>query len=140
MFSKRLTKLLGVLLAFALVAAACGDDDSTDTTAGGGDATTTTADGGGGGVPVDDFKLGLILVGPKNDRGYSQAHFEGAEYVIDKLGLTEDDLIVFEFANTTDTPGLSLPGTAADMVDLGADLIIFNSDDMRDGAFEAARA
>ncbi len=145
MFSKRLIKLLGVLLAFALVAAACGDDDTGETTAttttagGGGDDTTTTVDDGdGGGVMVDDFKLGLVLVGPKNDRGYSQAHFEGAEYVIDQLGLTEDDLIVLEFANTTDTPGLSLPGTAQDMVDLGADLIIFNSDDMRDGAFEAA--
>ena len=34
---------LGVLLAFALVAAACGDDDSTDTTA----ATTTAAPSGG---------------------------------------------------------------------------------------------
>ncbi|NNC92570.1 MAG: BMP family ABC transporter substrate-binding protein, partial [Acidimicrobiia bacterium] len=69
---------------------------------------------------------------------YSQAHFEGAEYVIEELGLTEDDLIVFEFANTTDTPGLSFPSVAQDMVDLGADMVIFNSDDMRDGAFETA--
>ena len=138
MLSKRLLHLLAVLLAFALVAAACGGDDTTDTTADGSGATTTVA-AGGDGVPVEDFKLGLILVGPKNDRGYSQAHFEGAEYVIDELGLTEEDLIVFEFANTTDTPSLSLPGTAAEMVDLGADLIIFNSDDMRDGAFEAAQ-
>ena len=152
MLSKRLIHVLSLLLAFALVAAACGDDDTTATTAGGGDAatTTTTADGGGGGdattttvddsggVMVDDFKLGLIMVGPKNDRGYSQAHFEGAEYVIEKLGLTEDDLITFEFANTTDTPALSLPAVAAEMVDLGADLIIFNSDDMKNGAFEAA--
>jgi simple sugar transport system substrate-binding protein len=135
MLSKRLLNLLAVLLAFALVAAACGDDSGSDTTAGGGgDDTTTTA---GGGEPPD-FKLGIILVGPKNDGGYSQAHFEGAEYVIDKLGLTDDDLIVFEFANTTDTPGLSFPSVAGDMIDLGADLIIFNSDDMRDGAFETA--
>lgn len=152
MISKRVIHLLAVLLAFALVAAACGGDDTTETTAGSGDAATTTtaAAGGGddattttvqddGGVMVDDdFKIGLILVGPKNDRGYSQAHFEGGEYVIDKLGLPEENLLVFEFANTTDTPGLSLPGVAADMVDLGADLVIFNSDDMKDGAFEAA--
>ena len=88
----------------------------------------------------DDFKVGLILVGPKNDRGYSQAHFEGGEYVMDQLGLPEENLLVFEFANTSDTPSLSLPAVAADMVDLGADLVIFNSDDMKDGAFEAAAA
>ena len=140
MLSKRLVQMLGLLLAFALVAAACGGDDSSDTTAttdgGGTDTTATTA--GGGGAP-DDFKLGIILVGPGNDRGYSQAHLEGAEYAVEQLGLSvEDNLEVFEFANTTDTPGLSLPGVAADMVDLGVDLVIFNSDDMRDGAFEAA--
>ena len=112
--------LLTLLLAFALVVAACGDDDAGD------DAP-------------EGFKIGLIMVGPGNDRGYSQAHLEGVEYAIEELGLSvEDDLLTLEFANTSDTPGLSLPRTAQDMVDLGAELIIFNSDDMRDGAFEAA--
>ncbi len=130
------------LLAFALVAAACGgDSDPTTTTTvapSSGDATTTAAPSGGA---PDDFKIGILLVGPGNDRGYSQAHLEGAEYAIEKLGLSvDDDLIVLEFANLGDTPGLSFPGTAREMVDIGADLIIFNSDDMRDGAFEAAAA
>ncbi len=117
---KRWLPILGVILAFALVAAACGDDDA------GGDAP-------------EDFKIGIVLVGPGNDRGYSQAHLEGAQYAVEQLGLSvEDDLLVLEFANTSDTPGLSLPGTAQDMIDLGADLIIFSSDDMRDGVFEAA--
>jgi simple sugar transport system substrate-binding protein len=146
MLSKRLLHLLALLLAFALVAAACGDDDGGGTTATTAATTTTAGDGGGDDTttttaedmePVD-FQVGLILVGPKNDRGYSQAHLEGAEYVLEKLGLSEDDLIVLESANTGDMPGLSLSNTAQDMVDLGADLIIFNSDDMRDGAFEAA--
>ncbi|MBT8166172.1 MAG: BMP family ABC transporter substrate-binding protein [Acidimicrobiia bacterium] len=150
MFSKRAIQLLAVLLAFALVAAACGDDSDSDATTATTAGTTTTADAGDGGDGGDDtttttaapepvdFTLGMILVGPKNDNGYSQAHFEGAEYVIEKLGLTDDNLLLFEFANTTDTPGLSLPGVARDMVDLGADLIVFNSDDMKTGAFEAA--
>ena len=156
MLSNRFVHLLAVLLALALVAAACGGDDSSDTTAdntattaGGGDDQTTTTSGGddqttttaGEPMGAEDFDIGLVLVGPKNDRGYSQAHFEGAEYALEQLGLDpEEDLILLEFANTTDTPGLSLPGTARDMVDLGADLIIFNSDDLRDGAFEAAEA
>jgi simple sugar transport system substrate-binding protein len=141
---KRWLSLAAVFVAFALVAAACGSSDS-DTTSGATDTTSGSTDTTAGGSdpttapPEDvDFQLGLILVGPKNDRGYSQAHFEGAEYVVEQLGLSEDDLIVLEFANTGDTPGLNLANTAQDMVDLGADLIIFNSDDMRDGAFEAA--
>jgi simple sugar transport system substrate-binding protein len=147
MFSKRAIQLLAVLLAFALVAAACGDDSDSDATTATTAATTTTAGGGDGGddtttttappEPVD-FTLGMILVGSKSDSGYSQAHFEGAEYVIEQLGLSEDNLLLFESANTTDTPSLSLPAVARDMVDLGADLIVFNSDDMKTGAFEAA--
>ena len=120
-FNRRWLSLLAGLLAFALVAAACGGDDET--------------------TASEDFKIGILLVGPGNDRGYSQAHLEGAEYAIEKLGLNVDDnLLVLEFANFGDTPGLSFTGTANEMVDLGADLIIFNSDDMRDGAFEAAAA
>ena len=108
------------LVAFALLAASCGGDDET-----------------GG----ENFKIGIFLVGPGNDRGYSQAHLEGAQYAIEKLGLSvEDNLVVLELANFDSTPGLSFTGTTSDMLDLGVDLIIFNSDDMRDGAFEAAAA
>jgi simple sugar transport system substrate-binding protein len=118
---RRWTSLIVMGLAFALIAAACGGDD--DETSG------------------ENFKLGILLVGPGNDRGYSQAHLEGAEYAIEELGLSVDDnLLVLEFANSSDTPGLSFTGTASEMIDLGVDLIIFNSDDMQTGAFEAARA
>lgn len=117
--TRRWLSLVTLLAAFALIAAACGDGDS--------DAA------------AEDFQIGILLVGPGNDRGYSQAHLEGVQYAIEELGQSvDDDLIVLEFANLGDTPGLSYVNTARDMVDLGADLIVFNSDDMRDGAFEAA--
>lgn len=29
----------------------------------------------------DEFVFGVILVGPRNDRGWSQAHYEGGLYV-----------------------------------------------------------
>ncbi len=120
MLSKRLVHTMSLLLAFALVAAACGDDS--------------------GGDVGEDFKIGILLVGSGSDRGYSQAHLEGVEYAIEKLGgSVEDDVIVLEAANLGDTPGLSFTNTAQEMVDLGADLVIFNSDDQRDGAFESAR-
>ncbi len=147
--TRRWVNLLAMLVVLALLAAACGDgDDDAATTASGGDEPTTTqADtggddegdaGGGEGVPLEDFKLGILLVGPKTDQGYSQAHFEGAEYAIEQLGLPEDALISLDFINPADNPGLTPEGVAADMIDQGADLIIFNSDDMRDGAFAAA--
>ncbi len=149
---RRWLSLLAVLMAFALVAAACGSSDSDDTTTttattppAGGDATTTTAAPSGGddtttttpAVP-EDFQIGILLVGPEFDRGYSQAHFEGAQYAIEQLGLPEDNLISLDFINPGDNPGLTPEGVAADMIAQGADLIIFNSDDMRDGAFAAA--
>ncbi|NNL98282.1 MAG: BMP family ABC transporter substrate-binding protein [Acidimicrobiia bacterium] len=72
MISRRLTKLLGVLLTLALVAAACGGDDSTDTTAGGG------GDGGGDG---EAMKVAFVHVGPVADKGWSWAHDQGMKYL-----------------------------------------------------------
>jgi len=138
----RWLSMLSLLLAFALVAAACGGDSdptTTDaaatTTAAPGDTTTAAPTGG---VPLEEFKLGILLVGPEFDQGYSQAHFEGAKYAIEKLGLPEDSLISLDSINPADNPGLTPEGVAADMISQGADLIIFNSDDMRDGALAAA--
>ena len=147
MFSKRLLSVLGVLLAFALVAAACGGDDSSDTTAApsDGDTTTTTAapsDGDGdetttttAAPPGEPFKMGILLVGPEFDQGYSQAHFEGAEWAMEQIG---GELVSLDFINPADNPGLTPEGVARDMIDQGAQLVVFNSDDMREGAFLAA--
>lgn len=147
---KRWLSTLTLLMAFALLVAACGDSEGDTTTAAPdttaatpGDTTTaapgeTTTVAPTGGVPLDEFKLGILLVGPEFDQGYSQAHFEGAQYAIEKLGLPEDTLISLDFINPADNPGLTPEGVAADMISQGADLIIFNSDDMRDGALAAA--
>ena len=35
--------------------------------------------------PAEESKIGMILVGPKNDKGWSQAHYEGGEYAASKL-------------------------------------------------------
>ena len=34
----------------------------------------------------EPFKLGLILVGPRDYNGWSQAHFEGASHAIEIVG------------------------------------------------------
>jgi simple sugar transport system substrate-binding protein len=96
-----------------MVAAACGDDD----------------------ISGEGFTFGMILVGPQNDRGWSQAHFEAGQYVEEQLGAT---MIVLDVVNTADRPDITVDQVAADMISQGAQLIFATSDDMRDGIELAA--
>jgi simple sugar transport system substrate-binding protein len=82
------------------------------------------------------FIFGLLLVGPYNDHGWSQAHFEGGEYIQKKIAGTE--MIYIDKVNPADRPGVTIPQLVDDMVEKGARLIIANSDDMKDGTREAA--
>ncbi len=116
---RRWRHTVGLLLATALVVAACGDDD--------------------GGGTADGFKFGMILVGPQNDQGWSQAHYEAGLYVVEQLGLPADALIVLDKVNTADRPETSIESVVDDMVAQGAQLIFATSDDMKDG-IEAAAA
>ncbi len=116
----RWSRICPVVASLALIAAACGDDDD------------------GGGEASEDFQIGMVLVGPQNDTGWSQAHFEAGEYVIEQLGLPAENLIVLDKVNTADRPETTVEAVVADMVDQGADLIFATSDDMKDGIQIAA--
>jgi len=82
------------------------------------------------------FTFGLLLVGPYNDRGWSQAHYEAGKYVEEKVPGSR--MIYIDKVNPADRPGITIPQLVDDMVAKGAQLIIANSDDMKDGAREAA--
>jgi len=82
------------------------------------------------------FTFGLLLVGPYNDHGWSQAHFDGGKYVEKKIPGTK--MIYIDKVNPADRPGVTIPQLVDDMVEKGAQLIIANSDDMKDGTREAA--
>jgi simple sugar transport system substrate-binding protein len=84
---------------------------------------------------IKPIKIGMILVGPRNDKGWSQAHFEGGEYVVDKMG---GEMFTVDFVNPSDSPDLTIPDVVSDMINQGAQLIFATSDDMRDGITEAA--
>lgn len=90
-----------------------------------------------GDIDSDSFKLGLILVGPQNDHGWSQAHFEGASYAVNKIG---GELITIDKVNPADSPNVTVPQIVDDMISQGANLIVATSDDMKDGVLEAAAA
>ncbi len=149
---KRHMRLWAFALVMALVVAACGGDDgASDTTEEEAPVTTTTA------AMADDddttttaespetteamaeepLVFGMILVGPEDDRGWSQAHREAGEYVEEQLGA---EMIVIDKVNPADRPDTSLEQIVDDMVDQGAGLIFATSDDMRDGILAAAAA
>ncbi|QJB56672.1 BMP family ABC transporter substrate-binding protein [Pseudodesulfovibrio sp. zrk46] len=83
-----------------------------------------------------DLTIGLILVGPYNDKGYSQAQYEGGKYV-EKM-MPGAKMIYLDKVNPADRPGLTIPQVVDDLVEKGADMIIAGSDDMKDGILEAA--
>lgn len=86
---------------------------------------------------AEGFTFGMLLVGPYNDRGWSQAHYEAGKYVEEKLGAK---MIYIDKVNPADRPGTTPAQLAEELVAQGAKLIIFNSDDMKDSSTEFALA
>ncbi len=82
------------------------------------------------------YPFGLLLVGPANDHGWSQAHFEAGRELEKKLPGAK--MIYIDKVNPVDRPGITIPMLVDDLVSKGAKLIIGNSDDMKDGMREAA--
>jgi simple sugar transport system substrate-binding protein len=73
----------------------------------------------------DEIVFGVVLVGPANDRGWSQSHFEGGQYVEEKLpGAT---MLVYESLNEVDSPEATLLDVVTEMVDNGASVIFTTS-------------
>jgi simple sugar transport system substrate-binding protein len=116
MREKSLWRVTVISLIVVMLAAACG-------------APATEA-------PPEEFVFGMILVGPKNDRGWSQAHYEGGLYVEENLPGAR--LIVFESLNPADKPEATLEGVVDDMVSDGAKLIFTTSDEFEEDTVGAA--
>ncbi len=134
---------LALVAVLALLAAACGDDaQETTTTAAttttaqqttttsGNPTTTTTVVETTTTAPAEPLVIGMILVGPQNDHGWSQAHYEAGLYLQERLGA---ELIVLDKVNTADRPETTVDQVVTQMIGEGADLIFATSDDMKDG-------
>ena len=74
--TRRVVRLMALLLAMALVAAACGDDDSGDT-----DTTATTA-----AATAEPFRVALVLPSTSGDFGISQGVVTGMERIQTERG------------------------------------------------------
>jgi simple sugar transport system substrate-binding protein len=81
-------------------------------------------------VPIvaqdDEFIFGMVLVGPKDDRGWSQAHYEGGLYVEENVEGAQ--MLYFESLNSADSPQTTLADVVQLFVDEGAQLVITTSD------------
>jgi simple sugar transport system substrate-binding protein len=86
--------------------------------------------------PAEPFTFGMLLVGPYNDNGWSQAHYEAGLYVEEKLGAK---MIYLDKVNPADRQGTTPDQLAEELVAQGAKLIIFNSDDMKDASTAFAK-
>jgi hypothetical protein len=76
--------------------------------------------------------IGLVLVGPYNDQGWSQAHYDAVQYVTGKVAGTK--MVYIDKANPADRPGTTVSQLGESLVAKGAKLLIFSSDDMADEA------
>jgi basic membrane lipoprotein Med (substrate-binding protein (PBP1-ABC) superfamily) len=85
---------------------------------------------------AEDVTFGMVLVGPKNDHGWSQAHHDGGLYVEENLPGSR--MIVFESLNPGDKPEATLEGIVDDMVADGATLIFTTSDEFEEDTLGVA--
>ncbi len=90
----------------------------------------TTAPAGG------ELTFGLLMVGPYNDHGWSQAHYDAGLYVEDQVPGTK--MVYIDKVNPADRPGTTADQLAEQLLGQGATAIIFNSDDMKDAATQFA--
>src|SRR3990172_2977872 len=86
----------------------------------------------------EPFVFGMLLVGPYNDHGWSQAHYEAGLYVEENIPGAQ--MLYLDKVNPADRPGTPPAQLGEDLVAQGAQIVIFNSDDMKDGATEFATA
>jgi simple sugar transport system substrate-binding protein len=85
-----------------------------------------------------NLTIGLVMVGPYNDHGWSQANYDGMQYVVSKVPGTK--LVYIDNANSSSRPGTTVSQLAEGLLSQGAKLICFSSDDFSDEANKFAQA
>jgi simple sugar transport system substrate-binding protein len=88
----------------------------------------------------EPFTFGMLLVGAKNDQGWSQAHFDAGQYVEQNIPGAKMLYLENVYSGSPSYPGQTASQLAEQLVSQGAKLIIFNSDDMKDEALKFAQA
>jgi len=82
------------------------------------------------------FTFGVVLVGPYNDHGWSEAHYAAGRYAESKI--PNSKMIYVDNVNPGAKPGVTVPQVVDDLISKGAKIILTTSDDFQDGTLEAA--
>lgn len=114
---------IGLTVVLGSIVGACGSGNTPN-------SASSPAAGG-------DLTVGMVLVGPRNDAGWNQAHFEGIEGAIKQVAGTKLEYV--DKVNPADRPNVKGSQVADDLIAKGAKLVIFNSDDFKDDALETAK-
>lgn len=109
-------RLLAVLLAFGLVAAACGDDSDSDSAdAGDGGGESEEAEGG------DELPtMAIVLSGQVNDHSWNQAAYDGAETL-------KADGVIADFAYQEDVADADVERAVRAYAEEGYDVVVAHS-------------
>jgi simple sugar transport system substrate-binding protein len=89
-------------------------------------------------VAQDEFVFGVVLVGPEDDHGWSQAHYEAGQYVEETIPGTR--MVFFPSLNTADAPEATLQDVVQNMVDEGAQIVLTTSDAFEEDTANVAEA
>lgn len=130
MFAKRFWNLMALALILALVLSACSPAATPAP------AQPTAASEPTKAPAATEFKFGLILVGPYNDHGWSEAHYQAGKYVESKIPGAK--MIYVDNVNPGAKPGVTVPQLVDDLVGQGVKIVFTTSDDFKDGTLEAA--
>ena len=141
MISKRLVNLLALFLISALLLTACTPAatpaPAEPTKAPAATPAATPAPAEPTKAPAaTEFKFGLILVGPYNDHGWSEAHYQAGKYIESKIPGAK--MVYVDNVNPGAKPGVTVPQLVDDLVGQGVKIVFTTSDDFKDGTLEAA--
>lgn len=129
MSKNKLMVIITAMIVFGMAVSAC----ATATTVA--PVTTTAPETTAPPQAQTNVTFGMILVGPYNDSGWSQATYEGGKYVESKMSGAKLIYIDNAFAQKT-TPAQQ----AEQLLSQGANVIIFNSDSFMDDSNTFAAA
>ncbi len=81
--------------------------------------------------------VGIIMVGPQTDHGWSEAHYLASQYVKSKM--PNVSWVYLDKLNSADRPGTTLEQVVSDMASKGVKLIFTTSDDFQTDTITAAQ-
>lgn len=87
-------------------------------------------------TPAEEFVFGLIMVGSRDDHGWSEAHYTAGRYV--EAHMPNSRMIYIDKLNPNDRPETTLEEAVNDMVAQDVQLIFITSDDFAVDTFLVA--